>query len=561
MKYAVRSFFKNAFIAGTMIILLPLLLAAQAEHVPANHPVYDFLNRMQVLGNIPSFSRSALPLERKEVTAYMRNLFDNTPDLSATDRALLAKYADEFIAEADGAQKRSVFFAEHDSFSGFLSDLFSENVKYLYAWASPDRASTFFIEFLGSAEYRTIMQKGSANNVTLGQVGGRFRGTVGSVMGYGLQATNGTTLGSRSLALSDRILRQNANYSDWHNRFFDLTEAYVSATWKWGSVSLGKEQLLYGNGFGNKTIISTNSPLFDAFQFHVHLADVRFSFLQGFLQSKRETVENGRPYYPEKYLAMHRLEADLFSTLRFGVSEMVIYSERALDPEYLNPFNFYKSAEHAGGDRDNPMLGFDLQSMSLRGTQLYGTWIIDDMDFSKMGTNWWGNKFIWQAGVQNQTLLPNTELLVEYSHVEPYVFTHFFVNNEYTNKGDVISCEIPPNSDEWFGRIRHWIGANVLLSVTYQYRRHGLNEYAADGTLIANHGGDANERFVYNRDSETAKFLGGPRETQHILTSSIRYEPARDFVFDLSYRFRALSSDLKDSSNDHFLSLLFELAY
>ncbi len=556
-----RLHYRRILYATMVCLFVPAIVFAQAEHVPANHPVYDFLNRMQILGEIQSYSRSVLPLERKEVTLYLRRLTAANLNLSGTDRALLDKYAVEFISEADGVQQRAELFAAHDSFGNFVDDLFSDKMKYLYTWASSDRSTTFFMEFLGSAEYRTILQKGSANNVSLGQVGGSFRGTIGGIVGYGLQSTNGTTFGSRALALTDRILRQNANYSDWHNQFFDQTEAYVSATWNWGSVSLGKEQVACGPGVSNKTFISTNAPLFDAFQFHLHVADLRFSFLQGFLQSTKELIENSRPYYPDKFLVMHRIEADLFSAVRFGVTEVVVYSQRSLDPAYLNPFNFYKSAEHAGGDRDNPMLGFDLQSISLRGTQVYGSWVIDDVDFSKMGTGWWGNKFIWQAGIQNHSLLANTELLLEYSHVEPYVFTHFFNNNEYTNKADVLSFEIPPNSDEWFARIRHWIGSKVLLSITCQYRRHGLNEYSADGTLLINHGGVANERFVNGRDDVIARFLDGPRETQSIVTSSIRYEPIRNFVFDLSYRFRTIWQPAQDAVTDHFVSLLFELAY
>ena len=50
-----RTILLSAFIfvsvtAGT--VLLPVRVLAQAEHVPVEHPVYDFLNRMHVRGAV-----------------------------------------------------------------------------------------------------------------------------------------------------------------------------------------------------------------------------------------------------------------------------------------------------------------------------------------------------------------------------------------------------------------------------------------------------------------------------------------------------------------------------
>ena len=52
---------------------------------------------------------------------------------------------------------------------------------------------------------------------------------------------------------------------------------------------------------------------------------------------------------------------------------MIVYSNRSMDLSYINPFNFYKSAEHANQDRDNSLLFLDLQNNSLKGISFYGS--------------------------------------------------------------------------------------------------------------------------------------------------------------------------------------------
>jgi hypothetical protein len=548
------------FATVLLLLLSTSRLFGQAEHVPITNPIYDFLDRMQIRGLLPDFSRAAIPLDRGDIVGFLRALDAARSRLSATELSLLGRYADEFVAEADGTQERTMLFAGHESIARRARNLFSEKEKFLYAWASPDRSTTFFMEFLGTAEYRGMIMQNASENVWLGQVGGRFRGTIASNFGYGLQATNGTSLGNLDLARADRVLRQNSNFGDWKNDFFDFTEAYVSARWNWGSASLGKEKTLIGSAAGNKTIVSTNSPAFDAFRLNIHAGNIRFLFLHGFLLADKDTIEDFRPFYEPKYLVVHRLEADLFDALRFGVFETVIYSQRQVDFGYLSPVNFYKSAEHASGDRDNPMLGIDLQTLSIPGSQLYGSWTIDDVTFSKWGNGWWGNKFIWQGGATNHSLIPNGMLGVEYTRIEPYTYTHIFPNNDYTNKGASIGAELAPNSDEWLLQYRQWIGDRVSFALSCQHRRHGANEYDSAGALVHNHGGDFLPRFRAPRDDFKAPFLGGASETQDIVTAGIRYEPLRNYVLDLTYRFRRLS-DRTATRSDHFLSLLLDIAY
>ncbi|MBR9974459.1 MAG: hypothetical protein KFF77_02670 [Bacteroidetes bacterium] len=526
---------------------------SQAEHVEVGHPVYPFLNRLQLRGVLPDYSRAMLPLERKQVTDFVRRLAERGTELSAAERELAARFADEFVAEADGRQDAVVLF--QTPVGEVLPRSFSDREKFLYRWRSEDGESFFAAEFLGSLEYRARTDGDVASNVTLAQLGGRFRGTMGGTVGYGLRATNGAAVGSRALALSDHELRRNFNFADLDKDFFDFSEAYVTATWNWGSAALGREKRIIGSGISNQVLLGTNAQPFDAVQLTAHAGVFRFLFLHGSLLSQMEMREQGRPHYDSKYVAIHRAEADIAGTVRFGVYESVVYSQREMDFGYLLPVNFYKSAEHAGGDRDNPMLGFDLATLFIPGTQLYGSWLIDDVDFSLLGEDSWGNKFIWQGGAMNASLLPNTDLTLEYTRIEPYVYSHRLDGNQYSHDGDALGVELPPNSDELYASLRHWIGASLWLQLEWHHRRHGRNEVDAEGNIVVNNGADIFASRDYDRDSAFAPFLAGPRDNSDILTFSLHWEPWRNIFFRGLYRFRDLRSELDGSRTDHFGSL------
>ena len=551
---------RTAIMAAAFLLPAAGTLFAQAEHVWTEHPVYLFLDRMQTRGLIEGYSRAMLPMERKQVTLLLRRLEDRRSEMSATEQSLLGRYADEFVAEADGTAEQVSLF--ETPLSGWIDESVANKEKFLYAWESEDRQSTFRMEFLGSVEYRAQFEADGPRNVTLARIGGRFRGTLGGIFGYGLRATNGTSFGDKALALQDPELSGNFVYSSLDNPFFDQAEAYVSGTWGWGSLSLGREKTIIGNGLSNQAIISTNARPFDALRFNIHVGDVRFTYLHGWLLSQAVRLETGQDYYPEKYIAMHRLEADLFSAVRLGVFESVIYSHRGLDPAYLIPVNFFKTAEHAGGDRDNPMLGIDLQTLSLYGSELHGTWVIDDIDFGRMGSDWWGNKFVMQAGFVNHSWLPNTELSLEYTRVKPYTYSHRYRDNEYTHDRMNVATSIAPNSDECYAGIRHWIGSRLILNATFEYRRHGANELDQDGNIVVNNGGDIEQSRDYGRDSEFAPFLAGPLEQQRILTFLFSYEAWRNIIFAGRYRYRSydLYPDLS-TVQDHYVSIALQVEY
>src|SRR5258706_13671840 len=114
---------------------------------------------------------------------------------------------------------------------------------------------------------------------------------------------------------------------------------------------------------------------------------------------------------------------------------MTIYQRYSPEFAYLNPINFYKSAEQSLGDRDNSFLNFDLEIFPITGYEVYGTWLIDDIDFSKIGTGWWGNELGWQGGIYAANVfgIPNLDADLEYTHLESYGFSNKTSGDDFTH--------------------------------------------------------------------------------------------------------------------------------
>ena len=195
----------------------------------------------------------------------------------------------------------------------------------------------------------------------------------------------------------------------------------------------------------------------------------------------------------EKYIGYHRIGFNFSRHFDFGVGELIIYGDRPIDLSYLNPFNFYKSVEHANQDRDNSMLFFDYNNNSIKGLKLFTTFLIDDMQFGQIGKGWWGNETMFNIGAYSTNLynIIPLDIHLEYLRIEPYTFRHRLIRNAFTNFGYNLGPDIQPNTGLFFSQINYRFSNRLSLTASFSYSEHGANPVMNDGT-IRNVGGDIN---------------------------------------------------------------------
>jgi hypothetical protein len=547
----------RALFALLLMSIAAALTYAQVENVPVANQVYEFLNRMGVKGILPLYSNAMIPISRQEVAADLIRVENHSAELTSAENAFLQKFLREFMHEIDPARVDDAVL-----FRGGLAEVFSDKEKYVYT--DGDSTASLYLEFLASLEHRRASGDSYPSaHTSFEQHGGRVRGTLKGRLGYYLQATNGTLYGDRAFALSDTRLRGNVKFNDLNSPYVDFTEAYLRADLGWFNLEFGREYTLVGTGYSDRLLLSDNAPVMDFLKLDAQYKSLKFLFLQASLTAD-PTLFPGIPVLEppgsNKYLALHRLQVSLFDRLNLGCSEMIIYQRFSPEFAYLNPVNFYKSSEHSLRDRDNAFLNLDVELFPAKNMKVYGTWLIDDIDFSKMGTGWWGNEFGWQGGVFLAELagLHDLDAIAEYTRIEPYVYSNRISGNDFTNNGIGLGHHLPPNSDEWFLQLQYRPLHKFRAWLTYTRTRHGDN-VMANGLVIQNVGGDALQGHR-DTDSETALFLDGVVTRTHALQLRAAYEVVTNLILNAAYEYRNSTSPFV-SSVDHYGTLRLQLEY
>lgn len=518
----------------TIILCFVLLnsLVAQIGYVEVTNPIYTYLDRMQSLHVIENYNSFEIPKTRKEITKQLSEIVEHRNNLNSIDARTLNDFLIEFGFELSNST---------DTYYSLFNDttdtpFFNQKEKFLYFYTDSAKFNTF-INFVGSGEllYSNDQETSTKKNASLFTFGAEIRGTIFNNFGYFARATNGTQFGDTELASFKSNLQYNYKFNSDHDssKFFDETVGYLSAEFDYIKFKIGRDRINIGYGPA-KIIMDNYYPPMDYLSLQLNYSIFNFSFLHGKLFGNSSIASNGQRVINDKYIAYHRLGLNFSKHLQLGVGETIIYSNRNMDLSYLNPFNFYKSAEHANQDRDNSMLFLDFRNNSFKGLIMYGTILMDDVDFTKFGTDWYGNKFIYNIGLTYEPVPESFPLTlgVQYLRIDPYVYAHRFEDNNYASMNIGVGPNLQPNSESYYFDIKYKPHYRIEIGLSYQFINHGANELDGDGNVITNYGGNI---LVGHRvgDSDDVTFLNGIEErTDHFIFTA-KYEPIRNYLFTL----------------------------
>ncbi len=540
-----------------IFLLLTISIFSQTEYISVTNPVYNFLERMETLQIINDYNSFELPKTRGEIADYLKQIMKNENKLDDVDKKILQDLKVEFEYDLYGTLNNSQSMLGKGEYN-----IFSQNQKYLYYYNQPDKFN-LFINLLGEGEVIFNNDIGNKKNLStsLGYVGGVIRGTILSKFGFYLKGFNGNVFGNKETARLRNDLEYNFKLNEKPDQaFFDETEGYATADFNIVKFKLGQDRINIGYG-PVKALLDDNSPKFDYVRFNISYKFFNFSFFHGKLLGNTsysfDSTSGSITTVEEKYIGYHRIGFNISRDVNFGVGEFIIYGDRPIDLSYLNPFSFYKSIEHQNRDRDNSMLFFDFKNLSIHGLKLYGTVLIDDITINKLGTGWWGNQFMFNAGLYSTNLykIIPLDFKFEYITINPYVFTHRFIRNNFTNFGYNLGSFLQPNSELFYTQANYRFTNRFSLSGDFSYSIHGANPLAQDGSVKKNVGGDITlGHRVF--DSETVHFLDGFLEYSRAASITLNYEPVNqiNFYFNLKY----INQSLQEKTNkgiETFLTL------
>lgn len=524
-----RLFRRAALILSWTVALCGVSYAQVEPYIPINHPVYDFLFHLEALGVIPSFRAGSLPMSDALVRSSLETAMVHEARLSETERRLLNRYRAEFALDAL-SELKGIFIGKKP-WMQVLDTVFSRtpNARRTHiAWYN-DGSNKFYLEL--AADTRIGMRRSKDRDARRGLLGGEMKlyGWLGENLAYYGQTYRATLFGDVEYASSyPMILGGTIGRDMGKGAFFDDSKGYITYRSPLFNAFVGKEAFQIGYGRSGKLILSDNARPFGALRFQITGEWFTYSYLHGSLNSEKRV---------QKFLVLQRFDFTPASWFDVAISEMLIYSKRGLDLNYL-PLQYYRSISHNLGDEDNSLLAIDTRIRPLDGLQLYGNWLIDDFSFIYLFRSHGINKFGFLLGF-NLALL-DWSIWAEYVTIYPWVYSHRSLFNEYTNNGRILGHSAGPNADVWYVEVQRWWSERLRTSLILAQRRRGLNPPGV------NIGGD-----VFNGVEEnlgTRNFLGGILQKNQTATITSLYELFNEWYLQLGFHYERSG----DMSNHQF---------
>jgi len=538
-----------------LFFLINLISYSQIENIKVGHPVYKFLLRLENLGLTEDINLNDLPLQKKDILFILNNALNKKNNLKENDIIIINRFLKEF--ENNLINSTELIPSKSDSNQIFFDNIFSDKEKHIFLY----RDSNIFTSIKPLASLDFFYLKNDTlydNNYSLiGNLGIRLSGSIDNLLGYNLQATNGTLItGNRNVAITDNNYAKNVKFI-YYNSDIDFTESHIILEKDWFTAYLGRESRLIGSGFYNHLIVNDNSTPFDMLSLKAKFKGFTYKFshnsLIGFINKSGYWETGFNISIIPKYMVFHKFSIN-GNWGEFSFYETVVYSNRNIDLAYLNPLSFLKSLEHALRDRDNSGMGLDLNLRFLNNFQLKANYFLDDIRFEMIGKNYWGNKSSFNIGLAYSNDL-GFDIKTEYVRIEPFTYSHFNRFNSMMTDGFLYSSYLYPNSDRITIGLDWWfLGGRYPLEIQYSYTRHGKNIIDEQGNIIKNVGGDPNYTKEYEHPG-IVYFLDGDLETTNNLNINYTFELIRQFALSINYNY--LNSN---ELNQHFLrfKLVFE---
>jgi len=240
----------------------------------------------------------------------------------------------------------------------------------------------------------------------------------------------------------------------------DFNEAYAKIYFKRLMFSVGRHGIFWSPARFGALCISDSSPPFDMFMISIYGEKIS-AYAFAAVLDRMWNDQHGR-YLARRFLSGHRLDWIVRDGLEIGLTEVILYGGdlRSIDPGYLNPLIPYYATQYNSDYDDNTLLSADFSWILSPGVMAYGELLIDDLQYKGEGPNAWG-------GTLGMHLAGWTDLIVEYTRLSRWVYTHRITEHQYIHYGSPIGHSLGPDGDlitvEWskFITLDLWAGIRV----------------------------------------------------------------------------------------------------
>lgn len=512
-----------------------LALGDPAPSVPPDHPVYEFLERSETRGYLATRLPSIRPFSRGVVARHLEIL--RRQDLSQSDKTELKRHLAEFTTEIGGSPTPS-----KDWSSVFRGDVFSYRNSEVSLVLNP-------------AGRQSVSQRNGSldpeETVSTTRIGFVARGKGGRRFGFRAQHFEAREWSTRSRNDRVDILSEPIEEVQFKGNTVDFRETRFQFLWSngWLTFDLGKDSFGWGPSPHANLFLRSSTPSYYYGRVDIVHRAVRFSHFFGAIASRpgaidtaRTTISNGhsRRFKPEKRMSAHRLEVQIGRFL-LGLQESVVYGDRGFELAYITPASVFVGAQSYLDDTDNLAVGLDVSTLLTFRTKIYASLFFDDL--KKFAPTDFATKTARQAGLHlaDPLGIPNLDAWVEYTHIDPFVYSHLFHVNAYEHFDAPLGHSLGPNADQilWSAA---WRPTGLLrVSTTFARLRSGEN-FLSDGGQLVNVGGDL-QLGQRPEDPFTKTFLAGTRINRTEWDLALRLDPTKNITLRLNWRLTRESTE------------------
>jgi len=467
----------------TILLLFFLELDAQTVYEPVNSDLYPLLERLFINGAI-EYHSEVKPIPRKDIGEYLLEALKNQEKLTSLDVKEIDFYLKDFADEVSFITDTLQFKLPRVE---FCTTGQTDRFRFFNY-----RDSTFTFNFDPILGFEVASMWGS--EFTHRWNGLEFYGYVPGGWGYSIDFRDNLETGENidKERRNTPIPGENITKADKNSIQYSIVNAELNYNWSIGNLSIGKYYLNLGSGKAGQIILSDKAPSFPVVRLDIKPVEwLSFIYFHGWLKSNipdsstyRATSVEGRESISDisKYIASHMLSFYIAEDISISVGESTVYSG-SVEPIYLIPVMFFRLADHylsssGSNTGDNAQLFFDgsyrLQPIN---SKFYGSLFIDELSLEKVFEGENLSSVGYTIGTEfTDLMLPNSSFVIEYSRLQPFVYTNSDNAQTYSSHSYQLGHWIGSNADLIYASYEQMILRGLKFKLSSYYFRKGQTE-------------------------------------------------------------------------------------
>ncbi len=483
------------------ILLLLLLFAASSFLSAQNIPVsmeytqlYSFLDEL-ASEHIIHLNSAIQPYSRKDVAKWLQEAQRADSILSKRKKKELYFYLNEFALECDTVPDNWVEWTNRKTFNlslaqpafHYITDdkKFKMSIKPILGMDIYASKKGGIIKRWWGAEFNMdivnhISVWGSLRDISWN--GKRMLSDNYYIDGYG---TNSKIEGAK-LTKPDylnNLLGVQYKEASYGADFSDSKGGISLYSW-WGSISLQRERVKWGDAYHCSNILSGHNPAvpmltlnlkpvcwFEFNYFHAWLVSNVLDTTYTYTENYGEGVLKKWPRPASKYMAANMFTFSPIRQLSFSFGNSIIYAEQNVQAAYFIPVAFYKSLDHlltkgVRTENQNSQVFFTINTRNLKYVNFYASVFVDEIKFSRFKkSNAENNPISYLLGFN----LSIWDLSLKGEFMRSYIatYTHSIDVLNYTSNSFIMGHYMGDNAQNIYAELSYRPVRGLTLSLSY----------------------------------------------------------------------------------------------